>query len=55
MIIGVIISKTVVLSEIAQELKNSYSSGTEKSKIKRFQRFLSNKSLKPENLYELYI
>ncbi|EES49598.1 putative transposase [Clostridium botulinum E1 str. 'BoNT E Beluga'] len=50
MIIGIIISKTVVLSEIAQELKDSYSSGTEESKIKRLQRFLSNKSINPEKL-----
>ncbi|AUO15613.1 IS4 family transposase [Clostridium taeniosporum] len=55
MIIGIIISKTVVLSEIAQELKDSYSSGTEESKIKRLQRFLSNKSINPEKLYEFYI
>ena len=54
-IVGIIISKTVVLSEIAQELKDSYSSGTEDSKIKRIQRFLSNKALKPEKLYEFYI
>lgn len=27
-IVGIIISKTVVLSEIVQELKDSYSSGT---------------------------
>lgn len=54
-IVGIIISKTVVLSEIAQELKDSYSSGTEDSKIKRIQRFLSNKALKPKKLYEFYI
>ena len=54
-IVGIIISKTVVLSEIAQELKDSYSSGTEDSKIKRIQRFLSNKAIKPEKLYEFYI
>jgi len=54
-IIGIIIEKTVVLSEIAQELKDSYSSGTEDSKIKRIQRFLSNKALKTEKLYEFYI
>lgn len=45
----------VVLSEIAKELKDSYSSVTEDSKIKRIQRFLSNKVLKPEKLYEFYI
>lgn len=53
--VGIIIAKTVVLSEIAQELKDSYSSGTEDSKIKRIQRFLSNKALNPEKLYEFFI
>ena len=43
MIVGIIISKTVVLSDISQKLKDSFSSGTEESKIKRFQRFFSNK------------
>lgn len=52
-IVGIIISKTVVLSEIAQELKDSYSSGTEDSKIKRLQRFLSNTAIKPEKLWIL--
>ena len=34
MIIGIIASQSVVLSKISQELKDSYSTGTEESKIK---------------------
>lgn len=48
-IIGIISSKSVVLSKISQELKDCYSLGTEESKIKRLQRFLSNKAINPEN------
>ena len=35
MVIGIIISQSVILSKISQELKDSYSSGTEESKIRR--------------------
>jgi hypothetical protein len=54
LVIGIIISQSVVLSKIAQELKDCYSSGTEESKIKRLQRFLSNKAINPEKLYEFF-
>ena len=54
MIIGIIASQSVVLSKISQELKDSYSIGTEESKIKRLQRFLSNKAINPEKLYEFF-
>jgi len=54
-IIGIILSQSVVLSKISQELKDSYSLGTEESKIKRLQRFLSNKAINPERVYEYYI
>lgn len=53
-IIGIISSQSVVLSKISQELKDCYSLGTEESKIKRLQRFLSNKSIVPEKLYEFF-
>lgn len=53
-IIGIISSKSVVLSKISQELKDCYSLGTEESKIKRLQRFLSNKAINPEKLYEFF-
>lgn len=54
MVVGIIVSQSVVLSKISQELKDSYSSGTEESKIKRLQRFLSNKLINPEKLYEFF-
>jgi hypothetical protein len=54
MIIGIISSQSVVLSKISQELKDCYSLGTEESKIKRLQRFLSNKDINPEKLYEFF-
>ncbi|MCS6130346.1 transposase [Clostridium botulinum] len=54
MIIGIICSQSVVLSKISQELKDCYSLGTEESKIKRLQRFLSNKAINPEKLYEFF-
>ena len=54
MVVGIIICQSVVLSKISQELKDSYSSATEESKIKRLQRFLSNKAINPEKLYEFF-
>ena len=54
MIIGIITSQSVILSKISQELKDCYSLGTEESKIKRLQRFLSNKAINPEKLYEFF-
>ena len=37
-VIGIICSESVVLSKISQELKDSYSLGTETSKVKKIQR-----------------
>ena len=54
MIIVIISSQSVVLSKISQQLKDCYSLGTEQSKIKRLQRFLSNKDINAENLYEFF-
>ena len=54
MVIGIITSQSVILSKISQELKDCYSLGTEEGKIKRLQRFLSNKALNPEKLYEFF-
>ncbi|MDY2629936.1 MAG: hypothetical protein SPH93_10720 [Clostridium sp.] len=53
-VIGIICSESVVLSKISQELKDSYSVGTETGKVKRIQRFLSNKAINPEKLYEFF-
>ena len=54
MVIGIICSQSIVLSKIFQELKDNYSLGTEESKIKRLQRFLSNEAVNPEKLYEFF-
>ena len=53
-IIGIITSQSVVLSRISEKLKDCYSLGTEESKIKKLQRFLSNKAINPEKLYEFF-
>lgn len=53
-IIGIISSQSVILYKISQELKDFYSLGTEESKIKRLQRFLSNKAINLEKLYEFF-
>lgn len=53
-VIGIIAAKSVVLSQISQELKDSYSSGTEESKIKRLYRFLTNKGINAEKSYEFF-
>ncbi|MDY4253471.1 MULTISPECIES: hypothetical protein [unclassified Clostridium] len=37
-VIGIICCQSVVLSKISQELKDSYSLGTETSKVKKIQR-----------------
>ena len=54
MVIGIICSQSVVLYKISQELKDNYFLGTEESKIKRFQRFLSNEAINPEKLYKFF-
>lgn len=52
MIIGIISSQLVVLSKISQELKDCYCLGNEEIKIKKLQRFLSNKaSFEPNVIY----
>ena len=54
MIVGIIVSQSVILSDISQKLKDSFSYGTEESKIKRLQRFLRNKLINPEKVYEFF-
>lgn len=54
-IIGIIVSQSVILSEISIKLKDNYSSGMEESKIKRLNRFLTNKLIDPEKVYEFFI
>lgn len=54
-VLGIITAKSVVLSEIAQELKDCYSTGTENSKIKRIYRFFSNDKINPEFIYYHFV
>ena len=54
MVFEIICSQSVLLSKISQELKDNYSLGTEESKIKRLQIFLSNEAINPEKLYEFF-
>ncbi|WP_315078169.1 hypothetical protein [uncultured Clostridium sp.] len=53
-VIGIIVSRSVILSDIAQELKDHYCKGTEESKIKRLQHFLSNELIDPESMFEFF-
>lgn len=50
MIIWIISSQSVMLSEIYQQLKDCYSLGNEQSKMKRLQRVLSNENINSEKL-----
>ncbi|TYQ18134.1 UNVERIFIED_CONTAM: DDE family transposase [Acetivibrio alkalicellulosi] len=52
---GIIISKSVISSDIASELKDDFSEGKESSKIKRIYRFFSNEKLNPETNYHHFI
>ena len=50
MVIGIIVSRSVILSNISQELKDCYSKGTKEGKIKRLARFQNNKDIDSESL-----
>lgn len=54
-IIGIICSRSVLLSKIAEELKDEYSKGNELSKIKRITRFLKSKSFNAETVYFYFL
>lgn len=54
MIVGIIVSQLVILSKISQELRYSYPSDIEQSKIKRLQRLLNNNSINAEKIYEFF-
>jgi len=40
-VIGILLSKSVITSEIVQKLKDNYTNATRESKIKRIYRFFS--------------
>ena len=52
---GIIIVESVLISNIAQELKDTYSKGTEASKNKRIYRFLINDKFDAEEIYRCFI
>lgn len=54
-IIGIILSESVVLSKISQKLKDDYTDATEDSKIKRIDRFFRSSPINPEYVYSFFI
>lgn len=54
LVVGIIVSQSIILSKISQELKDPHSSATEESKIKRLRRFLTNKAIDYERIYEFF-
>lgn len=55
LVFGIIIGESVLISNIAQELKDTYSKGTEASKNKRIYRFLINDKFDAEEIYRWFI
>lgn len=55
LVFGIIIGESVLISNIAQELKDTYSKGTEASKNKRIYRFLINDKFDAEEIYRCFI
>ncbi|WP_368488335.1 hypothetical protein [Clostridium sp. BJN0013] len=54
-LIGIILSKSVVISDISEKLKDNFTGATEESKIKRIYRFFTSSSIDPEYLYSFFI
>ncbi|MFD3157089.1 hypothetical protein ACFIJ5_09545 [Haloimpatiens sp. FM7330] len=54
-IIGIILSESVVISKISEKLNDSYTDATEASKIKRIERFFTSKPINPNYLYGFFI
>lgn len=50
-VVGILLSRSTLLSKIAEELKSCYTDVDENSKVKRIYRFFSNKKFKPETIY----
>jgi hypothetical protein len=53
-VVGLILSKSTLLSDIASELGNSFCEGKEDSKIKKIFRFFSNKNIDSEFVYQIF-
>ena len=54
-IIGIILSKSVVISDISEKLKDDFTDATEESKIKRIYRFFKNSPINPDYLYSFLL
>lgn len=54
-VVGIVLSKSVVLSEISERLKDDYTEASEASKIKRIFRFLTSSIIKSDYLYYNFI
>ena len=54
-IIGIILSKSVVISDISEKLKDDFTDATEGSKIKRIYRFFKASTINPDYLYSFFI
>jgi len=54
-IIGIILSKSVVISDISEKLKDDFTDATEESKIKRICRFFRTSTISADYLYSFFI
>lgn len=54
-VIGILLSKSVIMSEISEKLKDCYTDASEESKIKRIYRFFVSKTIKSDYLYYNFI
>lgn len=54
-IIGIILSKSVELSDIAEKLKDDFTDANEESKIKGIHRFFKKSTISPEYIYSFFI
>lgn len=54
-IIGIILSKSVQISDISEKLKDDFTEATEDSKIKRIYRFFSSPPINADYVYSFFI
>jgi Transposase DDE domain len=54
-IIGIILSKSVEISDISEKLKDDFTDGNEDSKIKRIYRFFSSSPINADYVYSFFI
>jgi hypothetical protein len=54
-IMGIILSKSVKISNISEKLKDDFTDATEESKIKRIDRFFRSSTINPDYIYSFFI